>query len=110
MRYEEIVEKVRSVYEFEADARNIFEHIAVQVDIVGEGQGTFYVEVANRQICVEPYDYKDRDGLMITDCDTIMAIANKKMTFEQALEQKRIRIEGDKEKWTILRKITFTKD
>ena len=63
MTYEEIVEKVRNDYE-NADARAIFEHIAIQFNIKGEGAGIFYIEVADRNVCVEPYDYYDKDALV----------------------------------------------
>ncbi len=43
--YEQIVQKVRKTFE-NADAREIFEHVAIEVDIVGEGAGAFYFEVA----------------------------------------------------------------
>ena len=49
MTYEEIVEKVREDYEY-ADARAIFEHVAVQFNITGEGSGIFYIEVADRKV------------------------------------------------------------
>ena len=55
MTYEELVLRVRDVYE-NADAREVFEHIAVQVNVEGEAAGAFYLEVADRQVCVEPYD------------------------------------------------------
>ena len=63
MTYEDLVYKVREVFE-NADARKILEHVAIQVNITGEGEGIFYVEIAERHICVEPYDYYDRDCLL----------------------------------------------
>ena len=45
MTYEELVLRVRDVYE-NADAREVFEHIAVQVNVEGEAAGAFYLEVA----------------------------------------------------------------
>ena len=44
MTYEEIVNIVRDNLE-NADAREIFEHIAFQFNITGEGSGAFYIEV-----------------------------------------------------------------
>ena len=40
MTYEEVVRIARDAYE-DADARNIFEHIDVQVNVTGEGSGIF---------------------------------------------------------------------
>lgn len=97
MTYEEVVRIARDAYE-DADARNIFEHIAVQVNVTGEGSGIFYVEVAQRAICVEPYDYYDRDAILTMSSDTIVALANSKIRFKDAVEQGLIRIEGNADK------------
>lgn len=104
MTYEEIVYKVRQAYE-NADAREIFEHIAIQVNIVGEGAGAFYVEVANREVCVEPYDYYDRDGLFTADADTLIAICEDRLTVFEAMEQGRLKVEGNPWKLKLLNKI-----
>lgn len=106
MTYEEIVEKVRSVYE-NADARDIFEHIAVQINIVGEGEGIFYMEVADRHICIEPYDYYDRDGLVIVSAQTIYDIADGKLTFHDAYHSGVLQCQGNIEKMKKLQKIVL---
>ncbi len=104
MRYEEVVEKVQSVYE-NADARDIFEHIAVQINSVGEGSGAFYLEVAQRKICVEPYDYHDRDGLITASAKTLCDIADQKIAFLDAYGQGLLKYEGNMDKFHILAKI-----
>ena len=40
-----IIYFVRKTFE-NADARNVFEHVAIQINVVGEGEGIFYFEVA----------------------------------------------------------------
>ena len=97
MTYEEVVHAARDAYE-NADARHIFEHIAVQVNVTGEGEGIFYIEVAERSICVEPYDYYDRDAILTLSGDTVVALANSDIRFEDAVEQGLVRIEGNEEK------------
>lgn len=104
MTYEEIVQCVRTAYE-NADAREIYEHIAIQVNVTGEGEGAFYIEVAGRAVCVEPYDYYDRDGLMTISSDTIVEIAKGEMTFEQALEKGLLRLEGNMDKFRKVAKL-----
>ena len=98
MTYEEVVQCVRSAYE-NADAREIYEHIAVQVNVTGEGEGAFYIEVAGRAVCVEPYDYYDRDGLITASSETIVAIAKGELELEKALEQNLIRLDGNMDKF-----------
>lgn len=106
MTYEEIVDKVRTAYE-NADARDIFEHIAVQVNIVGEGEGIFYLEVADRMISVEPYDYYDHDALLIMSADTIFAIADGKISFHDAYHSGALQCYGNMDKMRKLQKIVF---
>ena len=48
-----------------ADVSGIGEHLAFQFDITGEGQGTFYAEVKEGKLYVEPYEYYDRDAIFI---------------------------------------------
>ena len=108
MTYEEIVDLVREVYE-NADARQIYDHIAIQVDIVGEGGGVFYIEVAERQICVEPYDYFDRDILITTDGETILGFIEGRVGSQEAVDSGRFRIAGDMKKFEQMRKVTKVK-
>ena len=104
MTYEEIVDKVRGIYE-DADARMIFEHVAIQINIVGEGSGILYLEVAHRQICVEPYDYYDRDGILECDATAVCDIFDNKLTVWEALDQGRIHYYGNWDKLNLLKKI-----
>ena len=106
MTYEEIVDRVREDYE-NADARAIFEHIAVQFNIEGEGSGIFYIEVADRKGCVEPYDYYDKDALVVISSETLMALSKGTMTTEEALEKGLMKLSGNREKLKMLRKIVF---
>lgn len=106
MTYEEIVNAVRHTYE-NADARAIWNHIAVQVNVTGEGSGAFYIEVAGRAVSVEPYDYYDRDGLITASGETIMAIAGGKTTFQEEYEKGNLRMEGNMEKLRELVKINL---
>lgn len=104
MTYHEIVYRVREDME-NADAREIFEHIAVQINIIGEGEGAFYIEVAERHICVEPYDYHDRDGLLIATGDTILRMAEGDITPIEAYEQGLLKVEGNMDKLYALNRV-----
>lgn len=104
MTYEEIVSAVRHTYE-NADARAIWNHIAIQVNIIGEGSGIFYVEIAERAVTVEPYDYYDRDGLVTASGDVILAIAHGETTFKEEYEKGTVRLEGNMEKLQELKKL-----
>lgn len=104
MTYMDVVLKVREGYE-NSDAREIFEHIAVQVEILGEGAGIFYIEVAERAVCVEPYDYRDRDLLFYADADTLFMMAKGELSVSEAIESGRLHARGSNEKLQLFKKI-----
>lgn len=109
MTYEEIVDKVRDDYE-NADARAIFEHIAIQFNIVGEGAGIFYIEVADRKVSVEPYDYYDKDALVEISSDALIGLSDGTMTIQEVLEKGLMKEYGNIEKLKKMRKIVFKRD
>jgi hypothetical protein len=79
----------------------------VQVNVHGEGAGAFYMEVADRSICIEPYDYYDRDGTVDTDGQTIMDICNGVITLNEAVESGRFILYGNDDKLAKLRDIKY---
>lgn len=71
MKYEEIVEKVKAATS-KANVSRAVGHIAFQFNIEGEGEGAFYLEIADGKVNVEPFEYYDRDVLVVTTADIIM--------------------------------------
>ncbi len=96
--YEQIVSKVRKTFE-NADAREVFEHVAIEVDIVGEGAGAFYFEVAERACTVEPYNYYNHDGRIIATADVIMKLASRKISMLEAWQGGLFQYEGNEVKF-----------
>lgn len=97
MTYEDVVYRVQRVFE-DADVRMIFEHVAFQLNIVGEAEGSFYIEIAGRQLCVEPYDYYDHDGMFFASAQIYCDLADRKYTILDAWKQGLLRYEGNEEK------------
>lgn len=97
MTYEEVVEKVRRTFE-NADARMIFEHIAFEIDIVGEAAGALYFEVSNRACVIEPYNYYDNDGVITSTADVLIKLANLEVHLEDAIRDGMLRFEGNEYK------------
>ena len=85
MKYEEIVAKVKKAYA-KADTALVDEHLAVQVDVTGEGEGAFYIEVADGKINVEPWEYLDHDFKIQCAAEEIIAIAEGKKKLGQEVE------------------------
>lgn len=104
MTYEEVVSRARDLYE-NADAREVFEHIAIQINVRGEAEGAFYIEVADRQICVEPYEYYDRDLLVTVDTEILVGLLEHKLNYTDVIQSGAIQIVGNMEKYAMLSKV-----
>ena len=77
MTYEKIVEKVKKALA-KVDASAVKGHLAVQVDVYGEGEGAFYIEVKDGKVDVQPYEYFDHDLRIRCTGEEIIAIAEGK--------------------------------
>ena len=87
MTYEKIVEKVKKALA-KVDASGVKGHLAVQIDVYGEGEGAFYIEVKDGKVDVQPYEYFDHDLRIRCTGEEIIAIAEgkKKVIEEVAAE------------------------
>lgn len=104
MTYEEIVKEAQKLVS-KADASGISEHLAVQYNVTGEGEGAFYMEVKDGKVEVLPYDYKDRDILVTADGQTILDMMSGKLDVVAAYLTHKISAEGDLGKADILKKL-----
>lgn len=104
MTYEEIVNEAQKLVS-KADASGISEHLAVQYNVTGEGEGAFYMEVKDGKVEVQPYDYKDRDILVTADGQTILDMMSGKLDVVAAYLTHKISAEGDLGKADILKKL-----
>ena len=104
MTYEEIVKEAHKLVS-KADASGISEHLAVQYNVTGEGEGAFYMEVKDGKAEVQPYDYKDRDILVTADGQTILDMMSGKLDVVAAYLTHKISAEGDLGKADILKKL-----
>ncbi|MBR6399622.1 MAG: SCP-2 sterol transfer family protein [Firmicutes bacterium] len=77
MLYEEIFERAKKQL-LKAKVGDIKELIAVQFNIIGEGHGSFYAEIENGKIDVQPYNYWDNDiSLNVFAKELLFALENK---------------------------------
>ena len=87
MTYEKIVEKVKKALS-KVDATGVNGHLAVQVDIYGEGEGAFYIEVKDGKVDVQPYEYFDHDlRIRCTAGEIISIVEGKKKIIEEVAAQ-----------------------
>ena len=105
MTYEQLVAETRKYFD-DADASSINGHLALQFNVTGEGEGAFYVEVADGRAMTEPYEYYDRDAIIYITGDTLLEILNGKLTLEDAYNELRLGSEGDLGAALLLKTIT----
>ena len=74
MTYQEIVQSVKDICR-DANLKDYKNHLAVEVQITGEGEGVFYIEAKNGNVYVEPYDYHDRDVRLIASAENFIKIS-----------------------------------
>lgn len=104
MTYEEIFEKSKKLI-LKNDASGIEEHLAVEVDIDGEGAGAFYIELKDGNIYVEPYEYYDRDCKLIISGDDFLSICDGSLDAVKAFTNGKMKVEGDIDKALLLSEI-----
>ncbi|MBQ9361485.1 MAG: SCP2 sterol-binding domain-containing protein [Lachnospiraceae bacterium] len=97
MTYEEVVGKAKQAVK-KIDTTAIKEHSAIEIDIEGEGEGAFYVELDNGKAVVEPYEYYDNDCKIRTDAATLADLLAGKLDAVAALSEGKLVVEGDMEK------------
>lgn len=97
MTYEEIVAYAKKKIA-DADVSGHKGHLAVQVNITGEGEGAFYVELNDDTVAVEPYEYFDRDAILIASADVFKDIMDGKKDAVAAYLTGGLKVEGSLEK------------
>ena len=109
MTYEKLVAKVKTAYA-KADASKITEHVAIQVNVSGEAEGIFYIEITDGKVVVEPYDYYDHDMILFGGESDLVAIATGKMSIDEALNDGKVSVAGPNiEKGLSIREVVVKK-
>lgn len=97
MTYEEIFARSKKLI-LKNDASGIEGHLAVEVDITGEGSGAFYIELNDGKIAVEPYEYYDRDCKLIISAEDFLSICGGTLDAVKAFTNGKLKVEGDIDK------------
>lgn len=93
MTYEQIVKSTKKALA-KADVSKAG-NVAVQVDIVGEGEGAFYVKVSDGTLAIEPYEYYDHDAKLIISGKDCNDLFSGKLDAVKAYEAGKITVEGN---------------
>ena len=97
MTYEEIVAYTKKVVAA-ADLKAYKGHLAAQINITGEGEGAFYIELNDGAAAVEPYEYFDRDVILQSTVNVFTDILDGKKYPQEALDNNELTVIGDAEK------------
>lgn len=97
MTYEEVFEKFKKQFK-DTDVSKVNEHLAYQFNITGEGEGSFYAEVKDGKLSIEPYEYYDRDALFICSAENLFKIIAGKLDPVAAFTLGKLKVEGNIDK------------
>ena len=101
MKYEEIVEKVKMAVSKAKVSRTVG-HVAFQFNVEGEGEGAFYVEIADGKVNVEPFEYYDRDVIVVTSAEVIMQMLKGELQPMVAYTNELMKVYGNRELLNVL--------
>lgn len=104
MTYEEVFSKSKEII-MASDVSGIEGHLAVEIDIVGEGEGAFYIELKDGTLYVEPYEYYDNDCKFILSAKNFLKLANGSLDAVFAFTTGKLRVDGSIEKALEFQKI-----
>ena len=105
MTYQELFEKVRDEV-YSNDLSGLEGHLAVQINIVGDGAGAFYIELLDGKVYVEPYEYYDRDCIFIVSANDFLQIMSGEMNPVWAFTTGKLKVQGSIEKALEFQKIS----
>ena len=94
MTYEKIFADLKKKM-LKADVKKLEGQFAFQFCIEGDGEGTFYFELKNGALAVEPYDYKDCTATFKATAATFKALVDGKLSASDALAKGDLKVEGN---------------
>lgn len=94
MTYESIVETVREKFSA-VDVSAVPGVLAYQFNVEGKVNGIFYVEIKDGQVHVEPYEYYDRNAIIIMNGTNLLKLINGKLDPVAAFTTGKLKVEGD---------------
>lgn len=107
--FDNFVESVKRLVK-KIDSSVVKEHLAVEFDIEGKGEGAFYVEFNKDSVESEAYEYYDRDIRIRCSADIAKKLLNAKISLKEAVESKKAIVEGEAEKLLIFEKYIKIKE
>ena len=97
MTYNEIFTKVKD-YVASANPKGYKKQLAVEISIIGEGEGVFYIEAKDGRINVEPSAHPHRDVRFTASAENFLKLAKGKLKPVPAYLKGEIKVEGSIDK------------
>lgn len=94
MDFFQIFNEVKETF-MTADVSDYQGHLALQVNMTGEGEGRFYAELNNGVLNVEPYEYYDRDVMFTIDSKDFLKLIHGNLDPVLAFTIGKLKIDGD---------------
>ena len=95
MTYESIVEAARNKF-YDIDVSPVPGTLAFQINIEGKSvNGIFYIEIKDGKVHVEPYEYYDRNAILIMNGTNFIKLINGKLDPIVAFTTGKLKVEGD---------------
>lgn len=94
MKYEELVAKVKDACK-KAQVSKTVGHVAFQFNVEGEAEGAFYIELTEGKVNVEPYEYYDRDIIIVTSAEVILQMIEGRLQPMDAYANGQMNVHGD---------------
>ena len=104
MQFSTLFKKVKTGFS-KADTSGINGKLAYQFDLTGDGGGTFYAEVKDGVLSVEPFEYYDRDVRFTLSVENFLKMLEGKLDTGAAYGSGELQIEGDIGKALELKKL-----
>ena len=94
MDFWQIFNEVKETF-MKADVSDYQGHLALQVNMTGEGEGRFYAELNNGVLKVEPYEYYDRDVMFTINSKDFLKLVHGQLDPVFAFTIGKLKVEGD---------------
>ncbi len=87
-----------------AKADKIDGHLAIQLNLTDDdASGIMYLEVCENKLNIEPYDYYDKDAMIVVSSKDFIDIMTSKLDFDKALEEGTLSIYGNLDKAMLIK-------
>ena len=94
MTYESVVQAARKKF-LDADVSSVNGTLALQVNLIGKVEGIFYIEIKDGRVSIEPYEYYDRNAILIINATNFTKLINGKLDPVIAFTTGKLKVEGD---------------